>query len=339
LASVTSLAESVDQLAAETRFSGVVRIDREDHMVLVKAYGWTNRAHSVENTVDGQFGIASGGKGLTALTIMSLVEQGRLNLATTARSILGDDLPLIGDDVTVEQLLAHRSGIGDYLDEDNVGDINDYVMKVPVHELADTEQYLPVLEGHKAKFAPDERFSYCNGGYLVLALIAERTAGRSFRELVKACVCQPAGMTDTGFLRSDELPGRAAVGYLSVDGLRTNVFHLPVRGNGDGGVYSTAGDIHSMWAALDAGRIVSRDSVKEMIRPRSEVPSATLPMRYGLGFWLHESQDAIMLHGFDAGASFRTVHDPSGGFTHTVLSNTTQAAWPVSRRLDELFPV
>ena len=49
---------------------------------------------------------------------MSLVEEGRLGLDTTARSVLGDDLPLIDDTVTIEHLLAHRSGIGDYLDED-----------------------------------------------------------------------------------------------------------------------------------------------------------------------------------------------------------------------------
>ena len=47
--------------------------------------------------------------------------------------------------------------------------------------------------------------------------------------LVPRRVCDPAGMHDTGYLRSDELPGDAAIGYLSVDGPRTNVFHLPVR--------------------------------------------------------------------------------------------------------------
>ena len=51
---------------------------------------------------------------------MGLVEEGRLTLTTTARSVLGDDLPLIDDAVTVGHLLAHRSGIGDYYDEDIV---------------------------------------------------------------------------------------------------------------------------------------------------------------------------------------------------------------------------
>ena len=50
-------------------------------------------------------------------------------------------------------------------------------MPVPVHELATTEDYLAVLDGHPSKFAPGERFAYCNGGYVVLALIAERTSG------------------------------------------------------------------------------------------------------------------------------------------------------------------
>jgi hypothetical protein len=57
-----------------------------------------------------------------------------------------------------------------------------------------------------------------------------------FHKLVDTLVCEPAGMSDSSFLRVDELPGSAALGYLSVDGLRTNVFHLPVRGNGDGGM-------------------------------------------------------------------------------------------------------
>ncbi|WP_410962068.1 serine hydrolase, partial [Salmonella sp. SAL4457] len=66
------------------------------------------------NEIDTRFGLASGTKGLTALAVVSLIEDGTLELSTTARSLLGDDLPLIRDDVTVEHLLGHRSGIGDY---------------------------------------------------------------------------------------------------------------------------------------------------------------------------------------------------------------------------------
>ncbi len=92
-------------------------------------------AHAIPNTVATLFATASCTKGFTALTVMSLVEDGTLELTTTARSVLGEDLPLIADDVTLEHLMAHRSGIGDYVDEDEIESVTDYVLPVPVHRL------------------------------------------------------------------------------------------------------------------------------------------------------------------------------------------------------------
>lgn len=328
------LEQLIDSVADETGFSGVLRVDRGEHIELAKAYGLAHRGYEIANTLDTQFAVASGTKGLTAVAVATLIEDGALALSTTARSVLGQDLPLIGDDVTIEHLLSHRSGIGDYLDEDAGPELSDYLMAVPVHELATTEEYLAVLGGHRTKFAPGEQFAYCNGGYVVLALIAERTNGVPFHELVRQRVCEPAGMLDTEFLRSDELPGRAALGYLEVNGAtRTNVFHLPVRGSGDGGIYTTLADISSFWTAFFAGRIVSTDWAGEMVRARSDVPGGS--MRYGLGFWLHASSDVVILEGCDAGVSFRSGHDPLRKITYTVISNTSDGAWPIARLLDE----
>jgi CubicO group peptidase (beta-lactamase class C family) len=326
------LRRSVDRLAKEVGFSGVVRVDRGRDVELLAAYGLAHRGFEVPNEPETRFGIASGTKGFTALTVMSLIDSGILALGTAARSLLGDDLPLIDERVTVQHLLSHRSGIGDYFDEELERPIDDYVLHVPVHELATTEDYLRVLDGYPAKFRPGERFSYCNGGYVVLALIAERAAGLPFHRLVEERVCTPAGMSDTSFLRSDELPGPTAVGYLSDEGLRSNVFHLAVRGSGDGGLYSTAADIASLWTAIFDGRIVPDALVAEMVRPHSDLPE--VPARYGLGFWLHPTGPVVELHGYDAGASFRSVHDPSTGLTHTVLANTSEGAWPVTEHLD-----
>jgi CubicO group peptidase (beta-lactamase class C family) len=330
---MSSLRDLVERVAEEERFSGVVRVDRGADIELAAAYGLAHRAAGIENAVDTRFALASGVKGMTALAVVSLVEDGTVELSTTARSLLGDDLPLIDDAVTIEHLLSHRSGIGDYFDEETAGAITDYALPVPVHELDTTESYLAVLDGHPAKFAPGERFSYCNGGYVVLALLAERAGGVPFHELVRRRVCEPAGMDDTAFLRSDELPGDAALGYLGVDSPRTNVFHLPVRGSGDGGIYSTAEDIQKLWTAFYAGRIVSPPWVSEMVKPRSDDPSES--RRYGLGFWLHETASSAILEGYDAGVSFRTVHDPDQRLTYTVLSNTSDGAWPVARLLAE----
>jgi CubicO group peptidase (beta-lactamase class C family) len=140
-------------------------------------------------------------------------------------------------------------------------------------------------------------------------------------------------MQDTEFLRSDELPARTATGYVLVDRVwRTNVFHLPVRGSGDGGVYSTAGDVSLLWRALFDGKIVSHGWVARMLTARSEVPDEA--RRYGLGFWLHASSDVVILEGYDAGVSFRSTHDPHTRSTHTVISNTSDGAWKIARYLD-----
>ncbi|MGH3508051.1 MAG: serine hydrolase domain-containing protein [Nocardioidaceae bacterium] len=327
-----SIQDALDAAAERSGFSGVVRLDRSGETELCKAYGFADRAHRILNTVETLYATASGTKTLTALAVMSLVERGVLDLGTTARSLLGEDLPLIADDVTVEHLLAHRSGIGDYLDEEAVNDVGDYVMAVSVHELATTQQFLPVLDGHETAFPAGERFAYNNGGYVVLALLAERASGVDFHELVRALVCEPAGMVDTAFLRSDELPGRAALGYLSVDGLRTNVFHLPVLGNGDGGIYSTAADLSAFWDSLFAGRIVAPERVAEMVQPRSDWPEES--RRYGLGFHLHATGDGVWLEGYDAGVSFSSLHQPSSSITYTVISNWSQGAWPIIELLD-----
>ena len=170
---------------------------------------------------------------------------------------------------------------------------------------------------------------------MVLALIVERVSGKPFHDAVDEWVFQPAGMAETAFLRSDALPGRAALGHLDGDGLTTNVFHLPVRGNGDGGVYSTAADVHTFWDALVNGRIVSTDTVAEMMRPRSDVPDDL--MRYGLGLWIDASTAAVSIHGFDTGVGFVSVHDPSRRLTHTVLSNKSRGAWSCSQRLGKLL--
>ena len=330
------LERDVDSVAEKTGFSGVVRVDVGEGIELAKAYGLASRSYEIPNTVDTQFGIASGTKGLTAVAVASLIEQGLLELTTTARSVLGEDLPLIGDDVTIEHLLSHRSGIGDYLDENTDLDVADYLMPVPVHELATTEDYLAVLGGHPTKFAPGTEFAYCNSGYVVLALIAERASGVPFHELVRQRVCEPAEMHDTEFLRSDELPGRAALGYLEINGVtRTNVFHLPVRGSGDGGIYTTVADISAFWRALFAGRIVSADLVAEMVQARNEMLQHS--MQYGLGFWLHESTDVVILAGGDAGVLFRSEHDPVRNITLTLISNTSEGARPVFELLRERY--
>jgi CubicO group peptidase (beta-lactamase class C family) len=98
---------------------------------------------------------------------------------------------------------------------------------------------------------------------------------------VRARVCEPAGMRDTEFLRSDELPDRTATGYVPAGGgrWRSNVFHLPVRAVGDGGAYTTVADLSTFWRALFAGKIVPARWVAEMVRPHNDVPGGADALR------------------------------------------------------------
>ena len=322
----------IDELAVEAAavasgFTGVVAIHVGDERVFERCYGHAHRALAVPNTVGTRFALASGSKTFTALAVLRLVEQGRLRLTDSVRPILGRDLPLIDDTVTIEHLLTHTSGIGDYLDEEADWEPDDYVLTVPVHALAQTSGFLPMLEGHPQKFHPGLRFGYCNQGYMVLALVIERVAGSGFHEYVEREVVAPAGLGHTGYLRSDDLPGDAALGYFDKAGNRTNVLHLPVRGNGDGGAYSTVGDLHVFWRALLAGRIVGPALVAELTRPRHHVPEEG--MRHAAGLWLHATRPHLILDGYDAGVTMRSIHDSTTTTTASVLSNSSRGAGAV----------
>lgn len=313
-----------------TGFSGVVSVSRDSDVLFEHAYGLADRAHGIPATVETRFGVASVTKGFTAVAVAALVEDGRLDFDAPVRPILGDDLPLVDDDVTVRHLLSHTSGIGDYVDEDADTPDDEYVLTVPVHTLGSTEDYLPALDGIAAKFRPGERFGYCNSGFVVLALIAERVSDVTFHELVADRVFGPAGMGRSAFLRMDDLPGDAALGYLP-DG-RTNVLHLPVRGSGDGGAFSTVADLRAFWRALVGGQLLGPDVVDQLLAPSSPAGG------YGLGFWLADDGSGVWLEGGDVGVAAWTRHDRSDGRTVTLLSNVADgSAGRVMRRLEELL--
>ncbi len=308
-------------------FTGVATVDVADRRVLERCEGFIHRALGVPMTAQTRIAIASGSKSFTALAVMRLVEEGEMRLDQPVRGLLGDDLPLIDDDVTIEHLLTHTSGIGDYLDEDGDWEPSDHVLSLPVHELTTSEAFLPMLEGHPRKFAPGERFAYCNGGFMVLAVLLERVTGETYHEVVRRLVLEPAGLERTGFLPLNQLPADAAPGYVFDEGDLVNTLHLPVLGNGDGGAFTTADDLHRLWLALLDGRIVTRATLEEMIRPRHDVPEED--KRYGLGFWIHRTHPALILEGYDAGASFRSTHIIETQTTVSVLGNSSEGAWPV----------
>ena len=178
-------------------------------------------------------------------------------------------------------------------------------------------------------FAPGEKFAYNNSGYIIVAIIIEKVTG-SYHEAVAKRVLDPAGIKDGGFFRSDDLPDNTALGYL--ENGRTNVFHLPVIGTGDGGIYLTLDDVSSFWKALFAGEMVTMESVEQMTTPTHMGDDG---QGYGLGFWLKEGGDHAALVGMDPGVSFRSTYRKSTEDMYVIMSNTSSGVWPISRALDE----
>lgn len=323
------LQADLQRIAESTEFSGVVLVAENGEPVAALAQGLANRSHQVANTIDTRFGLASGTKGFTALTIASLIESGLVELQTTLTEVVGPALS-VDPAVTIEQLLGHTSGVGDYVDEETLNHVDDHLLGgVSAHRFERPHHYIPILNQYPQVSAPGERFAYNNSGYVMLALVAERIGGRTFDQLVQERVFEPAGMDGAAFLRSDELPADAAIGYL--ENGRSNVFHLPVIGSGDGGAYATANDLVKLWQGLLGEQIVPAALVDAMTAVRQILPSGK--GQYGLGFWLAADGRIVMLEGMDAGVSFQSAVHRDTGVAFVVASNTSSGVWPLSTHL------
>ena len=322
-------AAAVDEAIAASNLSGVVAVDVGDDRVFQAVAGHAHRASATLNSLDTRFAIASGSKAFTALAVMRLVDDGLIDPEVPIRTWLGDELPLLDPGLCVRHLLTHTGGFEDYLDESEDSSLDDYVLDVPVHTLTTAESFLPLLRGLRQEAPPGGGFAYSNAGFVILAIIIERVTGRAFHDSVDRLVFAPAGLQDTAYLRLDELPTGTATGYLFATGHRANTLHLPVRGNGDGGAFTTVDDLHRFWLALFNADILPLGAVHRMVEPVSDVPEEN--MRYGMGFWLERDGQAVVLVGCDAGVSFRSTHDPDTRTTVTVMSKTGDGAWPVVR--------
>ncbi|HMR21775.1 MAG TPA: serine hydrolase domain-containing protein [Micropruina sp.] len=314
-------------VATENHFTGAVRVETGEECLFEAAFGMADRAHGIPNTPQTRFGMASGSKTFTALAVLSLVADGVMALDDPVRRWLGEDLPQLDDAVTLRQLLSHTSGVGEYLDDDAEGDV--YLLPGSMHTYTSPEDFVALLDLPMLA-APGSRFEYNNGGFVLLGLAAQRASGTRYQDLVRERVLRPAGLEHTDFLRSDELPGSAALGYLYPDSLRTNVFHLPIEGSGDGGAYTTVGDARRFWLALAAGAIVPIELVEQMTTPGSPHDP---DWPYGLGLWLPTPGGVWAMVGADAGVEMKSEHVPALDLTWTVIANETEKAWPLMRHL------
>jgi D-alanyl-D-alanine carboxypeptidase len=216
-----------------------------------------NRAAHAEDP----FRIASVSKAMLATVIMQLVEEGDLTLETTVDQILPDLLESPAP-VTVRDLLAHTSGIPEYipvLAPDPQTAIGNRDRVYSPEELIDAAQTLPWLA------EPGTAFNYSNTGYTVLGLLAEEVTGSGVADLVEERIFERADLTASSYPTGDDISEQALHGYLAVDGEYEDLTRYDTSFWSSGAsVISTVGDVSSFFQALGSGRLVSAESLALM---------------------------------------------------------------------------
>lgn len=254
-----AIARLADSLAAAGRFAGVVRLERGARVVLEKAWGEADREARVPNRPTTRFNLGSINKTFTRAVIAKLVEQGRLGLDDTLSRHLPDFPRDKAGRITIRHLLDMRSGLGDVF--------------TPAYRSADhstlrqPRDWFPLFAGEPLRFEPGTRAEYSNAGYVVLGAVAEAVTGRSYYDLVREWVYEPAGMKRAGSFAMDEEVSDRAHGYRR-DGTRVTRGR-PWRGSPAGGGYATAADLAAYVRALRGGRLLGPAMMAELFGVRA----------------------------------------------------------------------
>ena len=246
-------------LESEDIFSGVALIVERGEVRYEAAYGLASREFDVPNTVQTRFDVGSFNKDYTQLAILQLLEQDKLALSDTVGRYLPEyPNARVRDEVTIEQLMEHRSGLGDYFTPE--------WRQTPMGSLREIEDYIPIWGPKPLEYEPGSREQYSNFGYTVLGAIIEAISGMSYPEYVEEHVFEPAGMAESGFFETDIPEPDVAVGYSYMqrggrrtDTLRKNIYMEPVKGGPWGKSYSTARDLYRFFAAMFEDRLLDRD--------------------------------------------------------------------------------
>lgn len=333
-------ADEIARKAGETDFSGVISLSPlGTGASLDLVFGYADRANRIPNNVETRFAMASGCKIFTAVAVGLLVQEGRLELGTHLAECVRSRELHFASKVTIGQLLNHTSGIPDYFSEEAQSDYAALWRERPCYSMTSTRDFLPLFEKGEMKAPPGTGFLYSNAGFILLGLVVEELTGQDFRDFVAERIFRSCGMTRTGYFAMDALPENTAYGYLPQreNEWRTNIFAVPSIGGPDGGAFTTAGDMRRFWTALLTGRVLSRKTVDRFISPSVRASDDDDSLHYGCGVWLRESHGnwIVSVEGSDPGVSMESLVSLSDNLVATVLSNTQDGAWGVSRMLFE----
>jgi CubicO group peptidase (beta-lactamase class C family) len=286
-----SMSSSLDSLFRTIPdFSGVVLIAKKGKTVYHRAFGYKNFETKEPLDTTCIFELASVSKQFTAMTIMMLQEQGKLNYDDLIEKYI-PGLPYEG--ITIRHLLNHTSGLPDYQ-----AVMDEHWDKTKVAGNPDNIEYL--IQYHPAKlFEPNEKYLYSNTGYMLLASVVEKVSGQDFITFSEERIFAPLKMTSTAIRTREEkiaLP-KMAWGHLLVKEKQRYVradsfpqFNYAIwLGNrkGPGRISSTTSDLLKWDRALYTEKLVRSKTLQEAFSP-AKLKNDSLS-NYGFGWELGEN--------------------------------------------------
>ncbi|MBS1715408.1 MAG: serine hydrolase [Armatimonadetes bacterium] len=261
---------------------GVVGVAVDGKLVFAKGYGLANVESGTPNTADTVMDVGSVSKQFTAVCMLLLQEEGKLDLDDDITKYV-PEIPTFGKTVTIRQLLEHVSGLRDYLT----------LMAVSGWNLQDRRTFedamdvMTLQQGLNSE--PGARFNYCNTGYMLCAVIVERVSGSTLARYAKDNVFTPLGMDKSSFVTGGSaiLPDRALSYQKGLLGQTQNATS-GMEIYGDGGVHTTVADLvkwHENFVDNKLGK-KRKELVAEMLEVG--VTNDKKPTKYALGLFVDD---------------------------------------------------
>ncbi|GAA2433714.1 serine hydrolase domain-containing protein [Streptomyces glaucus] len=243
-----------------------------------------------------RFRVGSVSKTFTAVVVMQLVADGRIDLDAPANLYLPEPLP--SDAITVRHLLGHRSGLYDYSNDM-------FARTVPGFEAVRNkvftyQELIDLSTGRPLNNAPGTAYSYSNTNFVVLGQMIEHVTGASVGANYQERIFTPLGLRNTSYVHPrTTLSGSYARGYLRQDDpslpLVDSTEQTVSWAQSAGAVISDAEDLNRYTSALVKGEVVREDLLEEMMRMTPVTSDGT--QMYGLGLRARRLSCGVTVYG------------------------------------------
>lgn len=243
------------------KFNGSVLVSDQGKVIYKKGFGMANMEWDIPNQTNTKHRLGSITKQFTAMLILQLVAEGKLDLQAPITNYLTDYPKASGDIITSHHLLTHTSGIPNYKSfpkfmEDNSR--NPYTPEEFVKTFADMELY----------FTPGEKFSYSNSGYFLLGVLIEKLSGKSYEQMLQDKIFIPLNMNDSGYDNHEDILKNRATGYEKQGRDYVNSSYLDMSiPYAAGSIYSTVEDLFKWDQALYTTNILPKDYMTLYFEP------------------------------------------------------------------------